>query len=100
MCQSNMTMTALLGEAAVFMPGYGYKTVTPSNFARLISGCRLIWVYRLSWGTPSVLIPSHLIPKRVSDCEGVNPFTTEKTSYNISKEVLSPKKLRVCIFCT
>ena len=41
-------MTALLGEAALFIPGYEcISPVAPSDFDHLISGYRLIWGYRL-----------------------------------------------------
>ena len=39
-CQGNMT--ALLGEAALFIPRYEYNSpVAPSGFDRLVSGYRL-----------------------------------------------------------
>ena len=47
--------TALLGEAALFIPGYEYDSpVTPSDFDRLISGYRTL-LRRRHWGTPTLL---------------------------------------------
>lgn len=47
-------MTALLGEAAIFIPGYEcHSPVAPSDFDRLISG------YRLTGGPLCVPLPPY-----------------------------------------
>ena len=47
--------TALLVEAALFIPGYEYDSpATPSDFDRLISGYRTL-LRRPHWGTPTLL---------------------------------------------
>ena len=53
-CQSNMT--ALSGEAVLFTPGYErYSPLEASDFDRLVSGYRLIYVGMPPyWGTPTV----------------------------------------------
>ena len=50
-CARASDMTALLGQAALLIPGYEcYSPVAPSDFDRPISGYRLIWGYRLIGG--------------------------------------------------
>ena len=57
-------MTAVLGEAGLFNTRYlvqvksaiPYDIVTPSDFDRLLWGCRLLWGYRLIRGTPTAVL--------------------------------------------
>ena len=75
-------MTALSGEAALFIPGHECDfPVAPSGFDRLVSGYRLIYMgIPHYWGTPTVeRIGSEIPPS----CQAVLTALYRDTAFGV-----------------